>query len=59
MGRSKETDRLAVSCWESYYLSEGLFLPREQMDNVKMVKLIVVKLGEDGENQADMEVSRE
>jgi len=55
VGRSKETDRLAVSCWESYYLSEGLFLPREQMDNVKTVKLIVVKLGEDGENQADME----
>jgi len=46
VGVEQGTDRLAVSCLETYYISEGLFVPREKLNNARKVKLVVVKLGE-------------
>jgi len=53
VGRHKETNRLAVTCLESYYISEGLFTVRANLDNVKDVKFIVIKLQDDLDNQIE------
>eukprot|EP00092_Neocalanus_flemingeri_P028011 GFUD01030414.1.p1 GENE.GFUD01030414.1~~GFUD01030414.1.p1 ORF type:complete len:398 (-),score=116.94 GFUD01030414.1:163-1314(-) len=50
IGRNKLTNQLAVTCLESYYISEGLFTIRSNLDNVKEIKLIVIKLEESPEN---------
>lgn len=44
VGRDKESDRLVVTCLESYYISEGLFSTRDNMDMARPVRLIVIKL---------------
>lgn len=44
VGRDKSTDRLAVTCLESYYVSEGLFTTKDNMDMIKPVRLFVIKL---------------
>jgi len=49
IGRNKQTNQLSVTCLESYYISEGLFTIRSNLDNVKDVKLIVIKLEESPE----------
>ena len=46
IGRNKITNHLAVTCLESYYISEGLFTIRSNLDNVKEINLIVIKLEE-------------
>jgi len=56
VGRDKRTDRIAVTCLESYYISEGLFTTKDNMDNLRMIKLIVIKLMEPESNST---VSRE
>ena len=44
MGVERGTERLAVSCLQSYYISEGLFVPQKNLDNAKKIKLVVVKM---------------
>jgi len=46
IGRVKKTGEIAVTCLESYYISEGLFKSSEDLDSVRSVKLIVLKLDE-------------
>lgn len=46
IGKVKETGEIAVSCLESYYISEGLYVPTDKLDNVRNIKLIVMRLGE-------------
>lgn len=50
IGVEKGTNRLAVTCLESYYISEGLFVTKDNLDNVRKVKLVVVKLEESSSN---------
>ena len=50
VGRNPSTNRLSVTCLESYYISEGLFAPREDLVDTKEVTLIVIKLDENDEN---------
>jgi len=47
IGVEKGTERLAVTCLESYYISEGLFVTKERLDNTRKVRLVVVKLEEE------------
>ena len=49
IGRNKKTNLLSVTCLESYYISEGLFTTLDNLDNVREVKLIVIKLPEGGD----------
>ena len=44
------TNRLAVTCLEPYYISEGLFTSPENIVDTKEVTLIVIKLDEKDEN---------
>jgi len=44
VGVERGTDRLAVSCLQSYYISEGLFVPQKDLDSAKKIKLVVVKM---------------
>ena len=44
VGVERGTERLAVSCLQSYYISEGLFVPQKNLDNAKKIKLVVVKM---------------
>jgi len=46
IGRVKGKDEIAVTCLESYYISEGLYSPLHKLDRVQSVKLIVLKLDE-------------
>jgi len=46
IGKTKDTGEIAVSCLESYYISEGLYVPMDQLSNVRSVRLIVLRLGE-------------
>ena len=48
MGRNKKTNLLSVTCLESYYISEGLFTTFDNLDNVREVRLLVIKLAEAG-----------
>ena len=41
IGRNKHTNKLNVTCLESYYISEGLFNTTDNLDNLKEVKLIL------------------
>ena len=50
VGRNPSTNALSVTCLESYYISEGLFSPRENLVDTKEVTLIVIKLDENEEN---------
>lgn len=54
IGRNILTNKLAVTCLESYYISEGLFTTRDKLDNVREVKLIVIKLEENEENMKSL-----
>ena len=54
VGRNSSTDSLAVTCLESYYISEGLFAPREVLVDTKEVTLIVIKLEENQENMGGL-----
>jgi len=53
VGRNKTTNHISVTCLETYYISEGLFTIRSNLDNVKEVKLIVIKLEENPESQSE------
>jgi len=53
IGRNKLSNTLAVTCLESYYISEGLFTIRSNLDHVKDIKLIVIKLEESPESQTE------
>jgi len=44
IGRVKTTEKIAVTCLESYYISEGLYTAPDKLDSVRSVKLIVLKL---------------
>jgi len=46
IGRVKETDEIAVTCLESYYISEGLYRSPDDLDSVRGVKLIVLQLND-------------
>jgi len=46
IGKTKDTGEIAVSCLESYYISEGLYVPMDQLSSVRSVRLIVLRLGE-------------
>jgi len=50
IGRNIVTDKLSVTCLESYYISEGLFTTRENLENLRDVKLIVLQLEENDES---------
>jgi len=52
IGVERGTNRIAVSCLETYYISEGLFVPQENLDNKRKVRLVVVKLEDN--SSADM-----
>lgn len=55
IGRHKTTNRLAVTCLESYYISEGLFTTRNNLDNVKEITLLVIKLEENAHSHLDFQ----
>jgi len=46
VGVERGTTRLAVSCLQSYYISEGLYVTRDRLDSARKVKLVVVRLEE-------------
>jgi len=50
IGKNIVTNKLSVTCLESYYISEGLFTTRENLENLKDVKLIVLQLEESDES---------
>ena len=54
IGENKETGKLSVTCLQSYYISEGLFTTRDNLENVKEVKLIVIKMEENDENMKNL-----
>ena len=49
IGRNKKTNLLSVTCLESYYISEGLFTTTDNLDNLREVRLIVIKLPSEGD----------
>ena len=49
VGKTKD-NKLAVTCLEAYYISEGLFTSRDNLEDTKEVNLIVIKLDENDEN---------
>jgi len=54
IGRNIQTNKLSVTCLETYYISEGLFTTSDNLDNTKEVKLIVIKLDENEENMRSL-----
>lgn len=52
IGRHKVTNRLAVTCLTTYYISEGLFAPADQLVDSRTVRLLVLQLV-DGVDLAD------
>ena len=53
IGRNKLNNQIAVTCLESYYISEGLFALESNLDNRKRINFIVIKLEENFENKSD------
>jgi hypothetical protein len=43
-----------VTCLETYYISEGLFAPADELTNTKTIRLLVIQLVDSPANRIDM-----